>query len=260
VPRISVITAVYNRQSTIGEAMESVLRQTGIDLEYIVVDGLSDDGTEQVVRSFGSRISTYIREADSGIYDAMNKGIRAATGEIVGFLHADDLLASPWTLAKIQQAFSQKAIDAVYGDLLYVQAASPQRIARYWQAGPWHPNHFRWGWMPPHPTVYLRRSRYQQWGLYRQDFQISADYELLVRMFHKHRLSVEYIPEVLVKMRLGGKSNASLGNRLLANREDRRAWEVNEIPVPWGLAWLKPLRKLPQYWRRPPMNGLDDHG
>ncbi len=249
--RISIITAVYNRASTIASAIESVLNQQDVQIEYIIVDGNSTDGTGDVVLRYKNHISKYVCESDSGIYDALNKGIQLATGDIVGFLHADDLLASPKVISQIAAAFADPNIDAAYGDLTYVSAERTDHIVRYWKSGAFRLKRFRWGWMPPHPTVYLRRQKYIELGGYRDDFQISADYELLVRMMFKHRLTTAYIDDVLVKMRLGGKSNASMSNRLLANREDRLAWTVNGLKPPFGLQLFKPLRKLRQYWTRP---------
>ncbi len=248
---ISIITAVYNRASTLASSIESVLNQSYDDIEYIVVDGNSTDGSEEVVARYGPRIAKYIREADFGIYDALNKGIAAATGDIVGVLHADDLLANRDVLSSISAKFDDDATEAVYGDLVYVSSDDISNIARYWQSGSYSRNRFRWGWMPPHPTVYLRRKNFIDYGSYRVDFQISSDYELLIRMLYANRLQTKYIDRVLVKMRLGGKSNASMRNRLLANHEDRLAWEVNGLKAPSGLRLFKPLRKLRQFWERP---------
>lgn len=250
-PRISIITAVLNRESTIASAIESVLAQEDANIEYIIVDGKSSDRTLDIVGRYDGRIAKVVCEKDAGIYDALNKGIRTATGDIVGFLHADDLLAGPRVIREVAKAFHDPSVDAAYGDLLYVSPDAPDQIVRYWKSGAFRLNRFRWGWMPPHPTVYLRRERYLEFGGYRGDFQISADYELLVRMMFKLQLKTAYVDEVLVKMRLGGMSNASIQNRMLANREDYRAWAVNGLKPPIGLQILKPLRKLKQFWNRP---------
>lgn len=255
-PKISLITAVYNRSATIRDAIESVVHQRDADIEYIVVDGNSTDGTEEIIRSYSSRVDRYIREADTGIYNALNKGIAASTGEIIGFIHADDMLTSDSVMQAVSKAFHDPEIDAAYGDLVYVDSNQTSKVVRYWKSGIFNRYRFRWGWMPPHPTVYIRRKRYLELGGYREDFQISADYELLVRMFYKHRLKTEYIHDVLVTMRQGGKSNVSVQNRLLANREDRKAWEVNQLRPPLGLQFLKPMSKLHQFWERPPHNLL----
>ncbi len=249
--RISVITAVYNRASTIQTSIESVLNQRGADIEYIVVDGSSTDGTQNVIQRYEKELSKYICEPDTGIYNALNKGIQAASGEVVGFIHADDMLADSNVIRRLADAFEDTNVDAAYGDLVYVDAERPERIVRYWKSGKAGSSRFRRGWMPPHPTFYARRQHYLNLGCYREDFEISADYELLLRLMYKHRLTTVYLPNVLVKMRLGGKSNVSMANRLLANREDRHAWEVNGLRPPLGLQLFKPLRKLRQFWSRP---------
>jgi glycosyltransferase len=249
--RISIITAVLNRRPTISAAIESVLSQTGADIEYIVVDGNSTDGTDEVIQGYSDRISRYIREPDAGIYDALNKGVKAATGDIIGFLHADDWFSGPDVLASVAEAFCDPSLDAAYGDLVYVSSHAPEHVIRYWKSGEMEHNRFRWGWMPPHPTVYLRRECYENYGLYRSDFRISADYEMMIRMFYNYRLQTRYIDRVLVRMRLGGISNGSLANRLLASQEDRRAWAVNGLRPPFGIQFLKPLCKLRQFWERP---------
>jgi glycosyltransferase involved in cell wall biosynthesis len=250
-PKITIITAVFNRATTVQTSIESVLNQRDANIEHIIIDGNSTDGTQEVVRRFDSNIAKFISEPDSGIYNALNKGIRAATGDVVGFLHADDMLANPNVIRSISDAFQDPEIDAAYGDLVYVDAQHPDQIVRYWKSGKAASSRFRRGWMPPHPTFYLRRAHYVKFGGYREDFHISADYELLLRMLFKHRLKPAYIEDVLVKMRLGGKSNVSMANRLLANREDRHAWEVNDLRPPFGLQLFKPLRKIYQYWLRP---------
>lgn len=251
-PRITVITAVRNRVATVGACIESVLGQTWPDLEYLVIDGASTDGTDAVIDRYAGRISRVVREPDEGIYDALNKGIRLATGDVVGFLHADDLFADRWTLEAIARRFEATGSAAVYGDLVYVAESDPGRVIRYWRSGTMRPDSFRWGWMPPHPTFYLRREHYLEFGGFREGYSISADYESMLRMLVRHGLAAAYLPQVVVRMRVGGKSNASLGNRLQANREDRAAWLDNGLRPPWGLRLMKPLRKLPQFFRRPP--------
>ncbi len=250
--KISVITAVRNCRNTVATAIESVRRQSYSDLEYITVDGMSDDGTDRVICDNASVISRSIRESDTGIYDALNKGLNATTGDVVGFLHADDFLASDDVIQQIAEQFRQTDVDAVYGDLVYVNAQRPETIVRYWKSGEYWKNRFRFGWMPPHPTVYIRREVYEQYGMYRTDIGSQADYECLLRLMYLHSIRVGYIPEVLVKMRQGGESNVSLKNRLRANAGDRAAWKVNGLQPPIGLRFTKPLSKLPQYFCKPP--------
>ncbi|EMI21865.1 glycosyl transferase, group 2 family protein [Rhodopirellula maiorica SM1] len=245
--KISVITAVYNRAPTIAATIESVASQIATDHEHIVVDGMSTDGTADVIAANMSNIAKTIREPDEGIYDALNKGIRAATGDVVGFLHADDMFYSHDALQHVADIFARENVDAIYGDLVYVDAATPNRVIRYWKSGQFNTGRFRRGWMPPHPTVYVRKSIYEKFGMYLTTFGSAADYECMVRLMYHHQIRVGYIPEILVKMRVGGESNATLKNRITANRDDRRAWTVNGLRPPWGLRLTKPLSKLPQF-------------
>ncbi|TWT72930.1 glycosyltransferase family 2 protein [Allorhodopirellula solitaria] len=247
--KISVITAVYNRADTIAGAIDSVLGQQNVDLEYIVVDGKSTDSTADVVASYGGRITRSICEPDAGIYDALNKGIAAASGDAIGFLHADDCFADDQVLSRVVEMLADERIDGVYGDLVYVDAGSLERVRRKWVSGPYKVAKFRRGWMPPHPTVYFRKQCYEQFGVFNDHMKTAADYELLVRMMVKHQVPMGYLPQVMVKMRVGGASNASLRNRMHANADDRNAWVINGLPSPWGLRLTKPLRKLPQFLR-----------
>ena len=231
--------------------MESVLTQHEVDLDYVVVDGASTDKTPDVVGKYQASLACYIREPDNGIYDALNKGINAASGDVIGFLHADDTLASPLALSAVVSKFDSDELDAVYADLVYVDSKEPQRVLRYWKSGAYDVRKFRRGWMPPHPTVYVRREVYERFGGYLTDHGSAADYECMVRLMVRHGIRVGYLPEVTVKMRVGGESNASLSNRMAANRADQLAWTRNGLRPPPLLRFTKPLRKLPQYWRRP---------
>ena len=251
--KISVITAVYNRESTVADAIKSVASQNCSDLEHVVIDGMSSDGTSKIIDTNRDTIDVSIREADSGIYDALNKGIAASTGDVVGFLHADDLFADDSVIQRVQQKFQSGSYDAVYADLTYVEFEDPDRIVRYWKSGDYSVGKFRFGWMPPHPTVYVRREIYEKFGNYRIDHGSAADYECMIRLLVKHKIRVGYIPHVAVKMRVGGESNASIKNRLNANEADRKAWVENGLKPPFGLRFSKPLSKLPQFFRRPPI-------
>lgn len=249
--KISVITAVYNRQSTIASTIRSVCDQSFKNLEYIVVDGLSDDGTSRIIDGHLQQIDQSIREGDDGIYDALNKGISVATGDVVGFLHADDLFADKHTINRVADLFSTGDFDAVYGDLTYVDSGNTDKIIRYWKSNDYKRRKFRLGWMPPHPTVYIRKEIYEKFGTYRVDLGSAADYECMIRLMYKNEIRVGYIPHVQVKMRVGGESNASIKNRLNANQADRNAWIENGYSPPLGLRFTKPISKLPQYWSRP---------
>ena len=248
--KISIITAVYNREATIADAIKSVASQNCGDLEHVVIDGMSSDGTSEIVNANRATIDVSIREPDSGIYDALNKGIAASSGDVVGFLHADDLFADDSVIQRIQQKFQSGDYDAVYADLTYVAFEDPNRVIRYWESGDYFISKFRYGWMPPHPTVYVKREIYEKFGAYRTDHGSAADYECMVRLMFRHQISVGYIPEVAVNMRVGGESNASIKNRVNANLADRNAWTENGLRPPFGLRFTKPFRKIPQFFVR----------
>jgi glycosyltransferase involved in cell wall biosynthesis len=213
-----------------------------------VIDGASTDGTLQVLHGYADTLAALVSEPDRGIYDALNKGLRVATGEVVGFLHSDDLFADKHVLARIAGAFADPCVDAVYGDLVYVRKDAADQVVRYWKSGLFSPGKLRRGWMPPHPTLYVRRSVYEQLGMFYTDFRIAADYDFMLRFLGRGGVKVEYIPEVLVKMRLGGTSNRSFGNLLRKSMEDYRALKSNNIGGLRTLAW-KNLSKLPQFFK-----------
>ena len=288
---ISIITATYNAASTLPDNLKCIRQQAetliaaGYKIEHLLIDGASTDGTLGLIADYaeecngaagqgsdaGSFAVRYISEPDKGIYDAMNKGIGLAKGDIVGILNADDFYASNDVLTKVVQVFEDPAVAGCYGDLLYVrekvlgQAPSEKasaepgpedinsllEVVRYWKSGSYRSRQFYTGWMPPHPTFFVRRSVYEQHGLFNLELGSAADYEIMLRFILRHGIKLAYIPEVLVQMRIGGVSNASVGNRLKANHNDRKAWDVNGLkPYPWTL-YLKPLRKVSQWWQRP---------
>ncbi len=243
---ISVITAVFNRAATLGEAMRSVHSQKWGNIEHIVVDGGSTDGTLGVIEAHVAGVAQLINGPDRGLYDALNKGIHAATGDIVGFLHADDTFASPHALARIASAFEDPAVGAVYGDLVYVKKDDVSRVVRYWQAGKYLRNQLSQGWMPPHPTFYVRRDVYSRFGVFDTRYRIAADYENMLRILWRGRVQAAYVPEVLVRMRMGGMSNMSLANILHKSREDYAAMRQNGLGGLQALL-LKNVTKLPQF-------------
>ncbi len=247
---VSIITVVYNGAETIAQAIESVLGQSYPDIEYIIIDGASTDGTQDIVKQYGNRISQFVSEPDGGLYDAMNKGVQRATGDIIGILNADDLYRHNDIITRIVDTFRQHEADAVYGDLVYAHREQPDRITRYWQAGRYKPGAFLRGWMPPHPTFFVKASVYRQHGYFTTSLRSAADYELMLRFIHKNKIQLAYLNEVIVVMRLGGVSNSSLQNRIRANKEDRVAWQMNGIKPGWFTLWLKPLRKIGQFWQR----------
>lgn len=249
---VSIITVVYNGADTIRDCIDSVLSQTYPHIEYIVIDGGSTDGTADVVRAYGAKIARFVSEPDQGIYDAMNKGIGLATGEVVGLLNADDLYRHADVIAHVADRLNQTGSDAVYSDLVYVDRFDTSRVVRYWRGGPYPVNGFLWGWMPAHPTLFVRRHIYGQYGLFTTALRSAADYELMLRMIHKHRIRLSYLNELTVMMRAGGVSNQSIKHRLRANREDAEAWRLNNLKPYFFTLWLKPLRKLGQFLQKPP--------
>jgi glycosyltransferase involved in cell wall biosynthesis len=245
--KISVITAVYNRANTVADAIESVCGQTYGNLEHIVQDGGSTDGSlARIAVSSHDRMGL-VSEPDGGIYDALNRGILRSTGDVVGFMHSDDLYAHPEVLARVAEVFEDPAVDGVYGDLDYVAADEPTRVIRHWTSGSFQASRLKWGWMPPHPTLYLRRHVYDQFGLYDASFRIAADYDAMLRYMTRGRINLAYIPEVLVKMRVGGESNKSLRRILLKSSEDMRALKNNRLGGVGTLA-AKNFRKIPQFF------------
>jgi glycosyltransferase len=246
--RIAIITACYNAAATIAGCLASVRGQT-VPAEHIVIDGGSADGTGEILMAQGATIARLVIEPDRGMYEALNKGIGLATAEVIGTLNADDAYAHDGVLRRVAETFETTGADSCYGDLDYVDPTNGLRVVRPWRAGPFRPRAFYWGWMPPHPTFFARRSVYERFGNFRLDLGSAADYELMLRFLLKDRASTTYIPEVLVRMRLGGRSNLNLGVRLRANAMDHKAWTVNGLrPYPWTVP-LKPLRKLPQFVR-----------
>ena len=249
--KISVITAVYNSRDTVNAALDSVLHQSHPSVEMVIVDGQSSDGTVDLIERYRSRGATLVSERDNGIYDALNKGIALSTGDVVGFLHADDLFASPTALAWIAKAFEDPSVEAVYGDLVYVRRDRTESIVRQWRAGPWTPAALRWGWMPPHPTFYVRRSVYQRLGAFDTSLRIAADYDCMLRMLHVHRIKTAYVPRTIVAMRVGGISNRSLSSIVRKSREDLLVVRRHGVGSA-GSILLKNLRKVSQFWRREP--------
>ncbi|MBC7751335.1 MAG: glycosyltransferase [Candidatus Saccharibacteria bacterium] len=227
--KITIVTVCYNSGKTIGHTLQSVKEQTHNDIEHIIIDGGSKDDTLSIIFAEGAHVSKLVSEPDNGIYDAMNKGIALATGEIVGFINADDFYASPNVLATVAAAFAKSGADSCFGDLCYVSQVDPTRTVRYWRSADFVPGSFEKSWCPPHPTFFVRRSVYQRLGGFDLSFKIAADFELMARYLEAARISSHYIPEVLVKMRLGGTTNRSLSNIFKQNAEIRRALSKNGL-------------------------------
>lgn len=228
-----------------------MLSQRDIDLEFIVIDGGSTDNTLSILEENKNRIQHLVSEADKGMYDALNKGLSLASGEVIGVLNSDDLYADDMVLKKVLTVFEDTGSDTVYGDLVYVSRTDLSKIIRYWKSGKYETGMFERGWMPPHPAFFVKREVYEKYGYFNLELGSAADYELMLRFIRKAAVSTYYISEVLVKMRVGGISNKSLINRLKANENDLKAWQVNGIKHDWSFRFLKPLSKIKQYLSRP---------
>lgn len=243
---LSIITVTFNASETLPDCLECIAKQN-INVEHILIDGASTDATMKIIDAHREQLAHVVSEPDEGIYDAMNKGLELANGDVIGILNADDFYSSDNTLVNVLGVFDDPDIEACYGDLVYVDGQNTDNVVRFWYSGRFDLNKFYWGWMPPHPTFFVRRSVYERYGFFNLALGSAADYEIMLRFLLKHQVKVAYIPEVLVHMRTGGVSNMSLRNRLKANQMDRMAWKVNELkPLPWTL-WAKPLRKLKQW-------------
>lgn len=247
--KISIVTAVFNRVGTISDALRSVEAQRYQNVEHIIQDGGSGDGTLDIIKKFDASSAKLVSEPDSGIYDAINKGISRASGGIIGLMHSDDFFADDMVLQRVAEAFRDRKVDGVYGDLDYVSASNTDRIIRRWRSGPYRADLLKRGWMPPHPTLYLRREVFDRWGLYDTSMSIAADYEAMLRYLVKGNIRLSYIPEVLVKMRIGGESNRSLSHILQKSQEDYtalRRYGVGGI----GTLMAKNFSKLEQFLPR----------
>ena len=245
--KVSIITVCFNSASTIRDTINSVINQTYPNIEYIIIDGNSKDDTYQIVKSYGTKISIHKSEPDKGIYDGLNKGISLASGDIIGMLHADDFYANSTVIEQVVALFENSDTDSLYSDLDYVDPENTSKIIRHWVSGKYKAGKFLFGWMPPHPTFFVKRFIYNQLGLFNLELKSAADYELMLRYIHKNNIKTVYLPLVTVKMRAGGMSNKSLSNRIRANNEDRKAWELNGLKPYFFTLYLKPIRKIFQY-------------
>jgi len=229
--KISIITVVYNNEELIESAINSVTSQTYKNIEYIIVDGESKDGTCDIINKHKDVIDKFISEPDKGIYDAMNKGIVMATGDVVGILNSDDIYASSTAIESVMNIFENEKVDSVYGDLDYVSYDDINKISRRWRTGQYTPGSFLKGWHPAHPAFFVKKNIYDKYGTFDISFEVSADFELMLRFMEKNRISSYYLPEVIVKMREGGESNRSVKNILLGQKNIRRAFKKNGIDV-----------------------------
>ena len=247
--KISIITITYNSEETLEDTIKSVVSQNYKDIEYIIIDGGSTDGTMAIVNKYKEQISIIVSEPDKGIYDAMNKGVEKATGDLVGILNSDDFYVNDNVISSIAEKIGNN--DGIYADLVYVGREDTDKIIRYWKSKAYKEGSFLKGWMPPHPTFFIRKKIYDKYGTYNLSLKSAADYELMLRLIHKEKISITYLPQIITKMRVGGQSNASLSNRFKANKEDRMAWDINNIDPKFYSLYLKPIRKIGQFLRKP---------
>lgn len=253
--KISIITVCYNSAETIAATLRSVRTQTYPYIEHVVIDGGSGDATLEVLAREGQHVAKVVSEPDQGIYDAMNKGLALITGEVVGFLNSDDVLAHPGVLARVMEAMSDPMVDACHGDLVYVARHDTNQLVRYWRSNPYRPGLFERGWVPAHPSFYARTALYREHGGFDLKFRLAADFEMLLRLLEIHRVSSVYIPEVLVKMRLGGATNGKLRNVFKQNVEIAKAFRKYDLRVGLKPFVFKLILRLSQFVRKPAVLG-----
>lgn len=248
--KVSIITVTHNSGKYLDDCIQSVIKQNYRNIEHIIVDGKSTDNTLSIIKKYHPYIAKWISETDRGMYDAINKGMIMATGDIIGILNSDDMLVGEDVIESIVKAFEQYNVDTVYGDLEYVSPVDTNRILRIWKGRPFKRFRFRYGWMPAHPTFYIRRPLVEKYGYYENHYYSAADYEFMARYLFKNQLSALYIPKLIVKMRMGGQSNKNIRQRLRANRRDYLAMRKNNIPFAFFVSILKPLIKVNQFFKK----------
>ena len=246
--KISIITVVYNNEKTIKEAMQSVFSQTYYNIEYVVIDGGSKDNTVNFINEFKDKLGYFVSEKDNGLYDAMNKGIRAVTGDVIGILNSDDLYQDSDVIAAIMEQFNNDPkLDILYGDLVYVKSDDTAKVVRNWKSKAYYNRFFENANVPPHPALFVRSNVYKEAGLFDLDYKIAADYEFILRIFKNHKFKSKYFNRLIVRMRLGGASNAGLSSVIKQNKEVLNAWKKNNLKSPFYLMPLRILKKLTQF-------------
>jgi glycosyltransferase len=247
---VSITTPVLNGAKTIESTIKSVSGQNYGNIEYIVVDSGSTDGTLEIVDKYKDKIAKVLSESKRGIYPAMDAGLKSAKGEIIGNLNSDDFYADENVIKTVVETMEKEKADVCWGDLVYVDRVNTNKIIRFWKSTEYKKGKFQKGWMPPHPTFFVRKWVYEKYGYLNLDFSIAADYELMLRFLEKYELRSCYIPKIMIKMRKGGESNKSIANIIKANRESYRAWQVNGLKINPLRILLKPLSKITQYFKR----------
>jgi glycosyltransferase len=245
--KISIITAVLNGRNTIADTLESILNQSYKNVEHVIIDGGSTDETLEILKRYKNGTTKIISEPDGGVYEALNKGIQLSSGDVIGILNGDDFYAHGQVLNRVVDVFEREKVDSCYGDLQYVKRDNTSKLIRFWKSSPYRPGKFNYGWMPPHPTFFVKKEIYEKFGIFNTDLKIAADYELMLRFLERFKISTHYIPEVLIKMRVGGMSNRNLRNMFLKSCEDYKAWKVNDLKSPFYTILLKNISKIPQF-------------
>jgi glycosyltransferase len=243
--KASIITACLNSVATIEDTIKSILMQDYKDIEHIVIDGGSTDATLQVIEKYRNKIAVFVSEPDNGIYNAINKGIKLSSGELIATLNSNDIYADPGIVARMVEFISSQNLDAAYGDLVYIDSLDTNKVVRYWQPGKYRRGAFSHGWVPPHPTFFCRKKFFEKFGYFNDKFQIAADFELMLRFMEKHKIKVGYLPKCIVKMRTGGKANVLKG-RIRGNIEIINSLRLNGLCLsPWFFI-RKPIDKMCQ--------------
>lgn len=246
--KISIITVVYNNEKTIEYAIQSVLSQLYENIEYIIVDGNSKDNTRAIIEKYVDKLGIYISEKDSGIYDAMNKGVKMATGDIIGILNSDDLYNDVRVISDVVSKFKEnKKLKILYGDLVYVTSKNTDKVVRKWRSVSYYPNFYENGNVPPHPALFVKREVYDECGLFNLNFRLAADYDFMLRIFKKFGQFAEYTPRLMVKMRLGGATNKSFKNIVAGNKEIMESWKSNGLKAPLRLMPLRIIKRIIQF-------------
>lgn len=248
--KISIITVSYNSAATIKDTIQSIASQNHPNVEHIVIDGASKDATVEIVRASQS-VARMVSEPDKGIYDAMNKGISLASGDVIGTLNADDFYVDETVLSQVAEVFADPNVEACYADLVYVRQADTSKIVRYWQSQNYRYGLFRRGWMPAHPTFFVRKSVYEELGNFDLEYKLQADFELTMRFLEIYRINTKYVPRIWVKMRMGGASNQSIFNVIKGNVEAYKACKKNHVPISIAFNFVKVFSRIPQFFRRP---------
>ena len=248
--KISIITVVFNNETYIQDCIDSIKSQDFNNIEYIIIDGGSTDGTIEIIKNNLDSINLFISEPDNGLYDAMNKGIKFATGDVIGILNSDDLYFDENILSNIADCFiTNPNLDLIYGDLVYVKQNDVTKIVRYWKSEKYHRNYFEYGSVPAHPTLFIAKRIYDEIDLFNLDYKLASDYEFMLKLFKKKSYNLLYLNKIFVKMRLGGVTSKNFKNRIIQNKEISRAWKDNNLVLPFYFFPLRLFKKLLQYFQ-----------